>query len=249
MNAAHVAPPVLVGIDGCRTGWIAAWVPFGPKVDFAAAKLAVFADFQALVSAFPTDAVLAVDMPIGLPDLTGPGGRGPERAIRPLLGPRQSSVFSIPSRAAVHAQDYREACRIALATSSPPRKVSKQAFHIFPRIREVDAILRACPDLAIHEVHPELAFRTLNGETPMRLPKKIRSRTNPEGLEERMAVLAAIGFDRGFLASPPRGAGRDDLLDACACLAIALRIARGEVRPWPADHEWDSCGIPVAIWS
>lgn len=249
MNPDRPKPSVLVGIDGCRSGWIAAWVPFAPQLDLAMARVAVFDGFEALVSAFPTDAVLAVDMPIGLPDFTGPGGRGPERAIRPLLGERQSSVFSIPSRASVHAQDYREACRIALATSDPPRKVSKQAFHIFPRIREIDAILRNCPDLAIHEVHPELAFRALNGESPMRLPKKIRSRGNPEGLEERMAVLAAIGFDRGFLASPPRGAGRDDLLDACACLAVALRIARGEARPWPADYGRDSFGIPIAIWS
>jgi len=37
------------------------------------------------------------------------------------------------------------ACAAALATSDPPRKVSKQCFHIFPRIREIDALLRAAP--------------------------------------------------------------------------------------------------------
>ena len=86
-------------------------------------------------------------MPIGLPPRAGPGGRGPENAVRPLLGQRQSSVFSVPSRGAIAATDYRQACRVALATSDPPRKVSKQLFMIAPKIREVDAVLRAMPKL------------------------------------------------------------------------------------------------------
>ena len=40
----------------------------------------------ALVDALPDDAVIAVDMPIGLPDFTRHGGRGPEALVRPLLG-------------------------------------------------------------------------------------------------------------------------------------------------------------------
>ena len=58
-------------------------------------------------------------MPIGLPDRVGPGGRGPERAVRPLLGERQSSVFSVPSRAAVMEDDYRRSCAVALADLRP----------------------------------------------------------------------------------------------------------------------------------
>ena len=62
--------------------------------------------------------------------------------------------------------DYREACRIALETSDPPRKVSKQLFMIAPKIREVDAALRADAGAAarVFEVHPEVAFWRLNGE-------------------------------------------------------------------------------------
>jgi predicted RNase H-like nuclease len=58
--------------------------------------------FTALLQSLADDAVIAVDMPIGLPDFTARGGRGPETLVRPLLGERQSSVFSIPSRAAVY---------------------------------------------------------------------------------------------------------------------------------------------------
>ncbi|WP_246658873.1 DUF429 domain-containing protein [Mesorhizobium sp. J18] len=39
--------------------------------------------------------MLAVDMPIGLPERTGKGGRGPENLVRLHLDERQSSVFSI----------------------------------------------------------------------------------------------------------------------------------------------------------
>jgi predicted RNase H-like nuclease len=45
-------------------------------------------------------------MPISLPDRIGPDGRGPERAIRPLLGARRSSVFAVPPRAAIYAADF-----------------------------------------------------------------------------------------------------------------------------------------------
>ena len=59
-----------------------------------------------------------------------------------------------------------EACRIAQATSEPPRKVSKQLFNIAPKIREVDEVparRRRTPPARVFEVHPELAFWRLNG--------------------------------------------------------------------------------------
>ena len=114
--------------------------------------------FADVLAAPEQPAIVAVDMPIGLPERTGPGGRAAENAVRPLLGARQSSVFSVPSRAAIYAGDYGEACRIAQATSDPPRKVSKQLFNIAPKIREVDECLRATPDAAgrVFEVHPEV---------------------------------------------------------------------------------------------
>lgn len=68
--------------------------------------------------------IVAVDIPIGLPDHIDPGGRGLERVIRPLLGARQSSVFSMPPRAAIYASDFGAACVAALVASNPPRKVS-----------------------------------------------------------------------------------------------------------------------------
>jgi threonine dehydratase len=153
----------IAGVDGCKAGWVAA------LTDSAGNErpiLRVVAKFADLFDGANSPELVAVDMPIGLPDRVAGSGRGPEQLIRPRLGQRQSSVFSIPARAAVHATDYAQACRLAQETSMPPRKVSKQGFHLFPKIREIDALLRTRPLLRerVFEVHPELAFATMRGE-------------------------------------------------------------------------------------
>ena len=53
--------------------------------------------FAEILNAPECPPVIAVDMPIGLPDRIDGPGRPAEQAVRPLLGQRQSSVFSIPS--------------------------------------------------------------------------------------------------------------------------------------------------------
>lgn len=250
---------VLVGVDGCKAGWIAVRCAFG-----MAPSVGVFATFTALLASLPEDAVIAVDMPIGLPDFSGKGGRGPEALVRPLLGARQSSVFSIPSRATLYAETndfttieawyaaHIRASEVALTTSDPPRGVSIQTFGIFAKIREIDALLIARPDLRgrVFESHPEVAFCRLNGDQAMQLPKKIKGSINPAGMAERKALLCRHGYDTAFLDQPPpRGAAADDFLDAAAMTLIAGRIASGEARPLPDPPGRDSFGIPVAIWA
>jgi predicted RNase H-like nuclease len=210
-------------------------------------RLRIVPQFAAIATAPEMPAVIAVDMPIGLPARIGPGGRGPERAVRALLGKRQSSVFPVPSREAIYALTYRDACRLALATSDPPRSVQKQLFLIGPKIREVDGAFRADATLAarVFEVHPELAFWRLNGDRPLALPKKVKP-----GLALRRRLLIAAGFPRAVVHAPsPKGAGFDDLLDALACAAIARRIHAGIARPFPEEPQRDEYGLPMAIWA
>ena len=238
----HVAP-VLAGVDGCPRGWIAV---IG---DGGGLRAEVFGSFSALVASLPDKAIIAVDMPIGLPKK---GGRSAERAARAHLGERQSSVFSIPPRAAVYAEDYRESCSLSLERTDPPRKVSRQAFGLFPKICEIDELLRCDLRLAerIIESHPELAFAVLNGMKAMSLPKKIKSRVNPEGMAERRALLQHCGLPEDFLKGRvPRGAKEDDFLDACAMYLVAGRHARGQAHPHPDHEERDAFGLRMAIWA
>lgn len=213
-------------------------------------RLAVFGTFREILELTPLLSVIAVDMPIGLPDRIGQTGRGPEKAVRRHLGDRQSSVFSVPSRAAVYADDYRAACSAALETSEPPKKVSKQAFHLFPKIREIDVLMSPELEARVYEVHPELAFWRLNGEREMSLPKKVKNRPNGPGLDQRRDLLVSCSYQRGFLDQPPpRGAGRDDMLDAAANCLIAERLSSGTAEPFPREYERDEKGLRIAIWA
>jgi predicted RNase H-like nuclease len=238
----------LAGVDGCPAGWAVAFV----TADGREARVRIIPAFADILDTPEQPSIIAVDMPIGLPDRAGPGGRAAENAVRPLLGQRQSSVFSVPSRAAIYAGDYAEARRIALATSEPPKSVAKQLFNIVPKIREVDEALRAQPSFAerVFEVHPEVAFWRLNGERPLTEPKKVKGRCHEPGLALRRKLLVAAGLPAEVVGSmPPKGAGADDLLDALACAIVARRIHAGTARAFPDPAPRDSYGLPMAIWA
>lgn len=238
----------LAGVDGCTGGWLAAFV----RTSGEEARVRIVPRFADVLAVAEGPKIVAVDMPIGLPQRTGLGGRAAENCVRPLLGARQSSVFSVPSRSAIYADDYREACSIAQATSDPPRKVSKQLFNIAPKIREVDEALRATPGAVgrVFEVHPEVAFWRLNGERALAEPKKVKSRCYEPGLTLRRGLLVAAGLPAETVQSaPPKGAGADDLLDALACAAIARRLHAGLAQPFPHPPPRDAHGLMMAIWA
>lgn len=245
LDSSAICHDAFVGVDGCRGGWLAVSYDDDP----AKATLHHAEGFADLLAMLP-EATIAVDMPIGLPERITKGGRGPEQSIRPLLGERRSSVFSIPSRRAVMCEEYRDACSVALDTSDPPRKVSKQGFHLFPKIRELDALMTPALQARVFEAHPELAFWRLNSEQPVAEPKKIKGRVSPDGMAARKALLLREGYIEGFLDAPlPRGAGRDDLLDAAVLTLLANRIVDGRATPFPQDFQRDACGLRVAIWA
>lgn len=228
----------VIGVDGCPGGWLA--VRWGEGLSHVLCRS--FAE----VLAMEAD-VIAVDMPIGFPQSSG---RLAEREARARLGARQSSVFSVPARAAVMCADYAAACRANLAHSDPPKKVSKQIFHIFPKMRELDALMTPTLQGRVFEVHPELAFWAMNGEAPLGLPKKVKGQPHGPGLALRQDLLAAAGFPLHTL--PPAAyrraeAGADDLLDACACAWSARRILQAVSHRFPADPPTDSKGLRMAI--
>ncbi|MCS0496723.1 DUF429 domain-containing protein [Ancylobacter sp. MQZ15Z-1] len=248
----------VASIDGCKGGWVAVIVEPG-----GAMRAERISRVGELFDRPDAPDLAAIDMPIGLPDRIGPKGRAPERLVRPLLGARQSSVFSIPSRAAVaaaldaeaHPEEglrYRHACAVARATSDPPRALAKQAFHIMPRIGEIDALLCEHPSLRtrLHECHPEVSFWAMNGEAPVPIAKKVKNAPHGPGLVLRRQLLAAQGFGEDITAAARAraiGVGADDLLDACAAAWTARRIAEGRARAFPSPPDRDRHGLPICI--
>jgi predicted RNase H-like nuclease len=152
---------IVGGADGCRTGWVVCRRATNGSLDIRVVKT--------LAEACEGLSILAVDMPIGLMDEPIPG-RACEPEARALLPRKASSVFPTPCRPAL-------ACTTHAAANATSRKLGKglnqQTFHLFPKMREIDALMRADKKLrrTIYEAHPELAFARMNDDKPV-LSKK-----------------------------------------------------------------------------
>ena len=238
----------VAGVDGCRGGWIAV---LRPVDDPEAARVQIFASFAEILDAPEALHMIAVDIPIGLPEIANAGGRTCDAAARQVLGARRSSVFSVPARAAVWQQTYGEACRLAMQHSDPPRKISKQIYNIFPKIREVDAVMTPTLQARVVECHPEVAFWRLNERTPLDLPKKIKSRPCAAGLAVRRELLIGAGYPAQFFSSlscRKSIAGADDLLDAMVNATAAAGILHGTAVRFPLEPPADCKGLRMEIW-
>lgn len=248
----------LAGVDGCPGGWIVVFA----RPDGEVKPPRVVAQFDEIVFGPERPAIIAVDVPIGLPAHSPAKGRIAESAVRAMLGDRKSSVFRIPSRRAVEAgiaaepADNRErflkACEIARQTSEDRKAFSKQGFYILDKVAEVDRFLRGHPDYAarVFETHPELAFWRMNGEQPLPLPKKVKNRIHPHGLALRRNLLGRAGIPAAVLAGrAPKGAADDDMIDAFVCLVTARHIQAKRARSFPDSPPRDEYGLPMAIWA
>ena len=212
----------VAGVDGCRAGWIV--------VHDRCAM--VHADFAAVLATLPDEAVVAIDMPIGLVDEHEPGGRNVDRAARVELGRKRNSVFSAPPRCALGTRTLGDARRHGA-------RLTLQTLSLLPRIEDVDRVMT--PDLQsrVFEVHPELSFAAMNGGEPVRAPK--RSAT---GAKERRALLQRAGV---VVPERPAGAALDDVLDACALAWSAGRVARGVARRVPDRPARDARGLRIDL--
>jgi predicted RNase H-like nuclease len=242
-------PTQVSGVDGCKAGWIA--VTAIPE-SFDKVEVKVFKSVAALILELAPQSIIAIDIPIGLPERAIKGGREPDWAAREFLGLQRASVFPVPSRRAVYAYEhgYAAVCVIAQDTSDPPKKPSRQLFGILRRIQQVDEILRQEPVLreSVFEVHPEVSFRVMNNDELLAERKKVKSRINPHGMQLRKELLTKEGFPLSFLNQmPPQGAGRDDFYDACACAWSAKRILRRKARVFPCHPPLDGEGLEQAI--
>ncbi|SAK91942.1 hypothetical protein AWB77_05158 [Caballeronia fortuita] len=234
----------LFGVDGCKAGWFVA-KQCGRSGTIATDVIARFAD---LLDWTRANAIVAVDMPIGL---SSNGTRTCDTLARKMLGrPRASSVFSPPARAALAASDYEEAC--ALNHAACAKRISIQAFHIRNKIAEVDDVVRTRAGAAarVFEVHPELSFMHLRMEEGGPSHGLRESKAHAPGFALRHALLVQCfgsAIDTALAARKSAQASRDDVLDAFAVLWSARRIASGKAFRLPEAIEHDAAGVPMTI--
>jgi predicted RNase H-like nuclease len=222
--------PHVLGVDACPTGWVG--VVLDTAGHFSEAHLAPTIGELARADV----EVVAIDIPIGLPDA---GARAADVLARRRIGPLRSSVFSAPIREAVECDSYEEANRIQRARTG--KGLSKQTWALRTKLLQVDRWLRDT-SLRVVEVHPEVTFATMNGG-PLAAPKRTWT-----GHQMRRALLAACGIELPAEFGPAGLAGADDVLDAAAAAWTAHRVASGTAACLPATPETFSDGLACAIW-
>jgi predicted RNase H-like nuclease len=222
---------IVGGADGCRAGWVICRRNADGTLDIRVVKT--------LAEACEGLSILAVDMPIGFVDVPRPP-RACEVEARRLMPGKASSVFPTPCRPALLATTHAEANAISKPLGVG---INQQTFHLFPKMREVDELLRSRPKLKriVYEAHPELAFTRMNDGKPVLSKKR-----QPDGFAERLELLR----EHGFKANIERltGAARDDILDAIAVCRTATLIASGEATRLGPAKERDRHGLPMNIW-
>jgi predicted RNase H-like nuclease len=239
----------VAGVDGCRAGWIAALLNLktGEWCFHYATSLASIAD------APQRPRIIAVDMPMGFLEQAEPGGRACEREARRRLKGKTSSVFAVPVRAVLASPSYVHALDANRASSDHRLGLSKQAWHLVPKMCELDALLESRPALRkrVFEAHPELAFARLNEGAPVLASKK-----TVEGQRTRLALLATAGFKQADSRWAQHRAAQelrraqvadDDAYDALAVCVTARRIAERDAIVLPTKPGRDSHGIEMAV--
>ena len=225
----------VLGVDACRAGWV------GIALDRSAVRGYAALEIGTLVELAERDGqvdVVAVDIPIGLPDR---GRRAADLLAKQLVGPRRSSVFITPVREALTAPDHATAVRINQDRAG--EGVSAQAYALRRKLLAVEAWVQQT-DRTVIEVHPEVSFARLAG-APLRASKKTWA-----GAEQRRQLLASAGIRLvGSLGLEEVDTGLDDVLDAAAAAWTAGRFAAGQAMSLPDPPEVFSDGLPAAIWA
>ncbi len=222
---------IVAGVDGCRTGWVVCRRAETGALDISVTKT--------LADACEGLSVVAIDMPIGFVDRPRPP-RACEAEARRLLPGKTSSVFPTPCRPVLACRTYDEANALSRSLGAG---LTRQTFHLLPKMNEVDRLLRDAPALRtiFREAHPELAFARMNDGQPVLSKKR-----QPDGYEERRRLLERHGFP--CPVERLGGAARDDILDAIAVCRTALLIAEGMAHRLGSAEARDGAGLPMNIW-
>lgn len=214
---------MIAGVDGCRGGWI---VAIRNDRNTSPPAIAFVPTFTEVLRRTASCAAVCIDMPIGIPDsspvrICDAQARNLLSAMAPAeIRGTASRVFNVPPRAVLYADTHDYAAFNALHKNITGKGVSRQAYAITPKIKEVDACMTPELQKRIVEAHPELCFAHMHGST---LPSKHGN----HGIRTRAELL--FGSMDNFLVYHKRiglpQSKCDDVLDACVLLYAAEHFA------------------------
>jgi predicted RNase H-like nuclease len=219
----------VAGVDGCRAGWVVAQAEsaYGTLLD-----VTVVTSFAEVLRSLRDVEMIAVDIPIGLPDT---GARRCDIEARRRLGSRRSTVFPAPPRALLHQRDYQRAARTKRSLDG--KGLSKQTFHLLPKIADVDSSMHPDLQARVVEAHPELAFVELFGAP-------LDSKHTPVGRDRRQDLVQRFTGPRPLPVLA--GARRDDVLDAVVLTRTAAKVVQGHATRL-GDGARDARGLVMEI--
>lgn len=230
----------VLGIDSCRSGW---YCVFGYKENWSSIVLKHINDLWQVVTLEQITTCL-IDIPIGLPYRNK---RSCDSLARKKLGrKRSSSIFSVPSREAVYADSYLQACE--LNQNILGVKLSKQTWNICPSIIEVDQFITSHNgyEKIFLESHPELAFWALASGKAMEHYKKTEAGQleRLELLRKHIPEVEAI-FEYARAQYARKDLAIDDILDGIVLAATAQYSA--QLDALPREVVYDEKGLPMQI--
>lgn len=241
---------VFVGVDGCRGGWFAVFLAAenGQQCDW---ETGLFPSFSSLIDFLKmnygqVEPLILIDIPIGLEN-GGYGERLSDIGARGILKARKSSIFPVPCREAVYAENYEKACEINKKFTG--KSISRQTWNIIPKIGDVDAFLTKNEVFRekVRETSPEVCFQAFT-DFLMKYPKRSQI-----GFSEKMKALKSICLAADKIADSAlsryrrKEVSKDDILDALAAAITAKMGQRYGFQYVPGEHEKDSEGLNIQM--
>ena len=127
----------LCGVDGFKEKWRAVLGNF----DTGEVRL-LDLPLEEILDLPERPAIIAVDVPIGLPEVTLPGGRTCDRLARQSLGSRRGSVFSPIGRICLQMDNREKASQLSLDRGGIG--IGVQSWGLRKKLLEIDSTHDAC---------------------------------------------------------------------------------------------------------
>lgn len=207
----------MIGIDGCKNGWIVAKYDEGFEVFF-----------KEELSEVDNSSDKLIDIPVGIPETEL---RQCDKIASNFLAPeRHYSVFACPVRAALESGNYEKAKKENQKVTG--KKITKQVWNIRGKIKEAENF---AGKKHLQESHPEVILKQLGGKEVVKASKKTDRgfRKRKQLIEKESGHNIETDLDEG---------SRDDVIDACTLAYASTK----EIEKKP-EKSYNSKGIEMSV--